>query len=157
MAHATKPRLKLYDAVGTGIILCCDSGVYYTNQTGGTFCLQPEVEGVYLPLRNDYRIPELTFESPELDLSAYFCGPKYRGTGAIYGLDEEDANFIDGILDKVRLSPSVRVDRRRLKDSHEAWVYVTILGNEASEPDSALFANFAPYPRQGVLTWANSD
>ncbi len=49
-----KPTIRLYEVVGTGVILTCASGVMVSNQTGGASCLQPEVEGVYIPLRNDY-------------------------------------------------------------------------------------------------------
>lgn len=152
-----KPTIQLYDNVGTGLIICCESGVIISNQTGGTATLHPETEGVFVPLRNDYTEKDCTFISPELDLDSYFCGPKYRGSGAMTGLDQVDADFVDGILNKMRLSQIVHVDRTKLKDSHEAWIYVEVLADESSEPDLALFACFGPYPRQGILTWANSD
>jgi hypothetical protein len=152
-----RPIIRLYDAVGTGVILICESGVTVTNQTGGTACLQPEVEGVYVPLRNEYYLEDLRFSSPELELSAYFEGPKHLGAGAISGLDSEDAEFIDNLLSHYGLDAAIKVDRKKLDLSHEAWVHVTIQSDEHADESLAAFAGFAPYPRQGILTWSNSD
>ena len=152
-----KPTIRLYDAVGTGVILTCPSGVLVSNQTGGTSCLQPEVEGVYIPLRNNYALKDFRFSSPELELSAYFEGPKHRGAGAISGLDSADADFIDGVLSRFGLDAAIHVDREKLGSSHEAWIYLVIIADESVDEDLAQYAGFGPYPRHGILTWANSD
>jgi hypothetical protein len=152
-----KPTIRLYDAVGTGLILTCQSGVFVSNQTGGTSCLHPEVEGVYVPLRNEYGLEDLRFASPELELSAYFVGPKHSGAGATSGLDSDDADFIDEVLSRTGLDGAISVDRKQLGCSHEAWVHVIITANESADEDLAMFAGFGPYPRHGILTWANSD
>lgn len=152
-----KAIIRLYDAVGIGVIVCCESGVRVSNQTGGTSCLQPEVEGIFIPLRNDCRVGNAQFASAELELSRYFCGSKHRGAGATSGLDLEDAAFIDKVLGHARLDAAISVDRDQLLASHEAWVHVVIKADESSDPDLALFAGFAPYPRRGILTWFNSD
>ncbi len=152
-----KPTIRLYDAVGTGLIIGWKSGVMISNQTGGTSCLQPEMEGIYVPLRNDYLLDGLVFESPEIELSVYFRGPKHRGSGAVSGLDVMDADFIDGVLQRVNLSRSVMVDRDQLRHSHEAWVHVVLTDDESDIPGLASVANFGPYPRPAILTWCNSD
>lgn len=152
-----KPLILLYDATGAGLIICCESGVRISNQTGGTSCLQPEVEGIFVPLRNEYLPEEGTLRSIEEDLTQWFGGSKHGGSGATLGLDQEDADFIEGLLHRSRLSPAVSVDHSRLRDSHEAWVHVIIHGDETAETDLALFSGFAPYPRSGILTWSNSD
>lgn len=152
-----KPTIRLYDAVGTGLVLTCQSGILVSNQTGGTSCLQPKVEGVYIPLRNDYGLKDLRFSSPELELSAYFVGPKHLGAGATSGLDSKDADFIDEVLSRSGLEGAISVDREQLGSSHEAWVHVIITANESADEDLAMFAGFGPYPRHGILTWANSD
>lgn len=149
-----KPVVRLFDAVGSGIVICCESGILIANQTGGTSCLQPEAEGIYVPLRNDYGLIEPTLEA---ELTAYFTGPKHGGAGATSGLDIADADFIDAQLVRVRLASEARVDRSRLSESHEAWIYLTISGDETEDEDLALFAHFTPYPRSGILTWPNSD
>lgn len=152
-----KPTIRLYDAIGTGVILTCPSGVQLSNQTGGTSCLQPQVEGIYIPLRNEYGLEDLPFSSPELELSAYFVGPKHRGAGATSGLAPEDADFIDDVLSRYGLDGVISVDRKQLGSSHEAWVHVAIKTDESADEHLAIFAGFGPYPRHGILTWANSD
>jgi hypothetical protein len=110
------PRIELWEHVGLGLIISWPSGIIFTNQTGGTSCLAPEFEGVFVPIRNNCTEKERTLISPENDLWDYFTGPRWRGTGATNGLQEEDADFIDGLLQKVRLFPTICVDRSRLRD-----------------------------------------
>ena len=149
----TKPRICISDSVGLGLIIECASGVLVSNQTGGVQCIHPEVEGVFLPLRNDYAMEGHVFRSPELDLAAQFS---IAAGGSGLGLQIADAEFIEAILARERLHPTIVVDRARLDESHEAWVHVKISADEADD-GAALFCGFDPYPRLGVLTWANSD
>ena len=101
---------------------------------------------------------EQKFLSPERLLLEYFEGPKHQGSGATSGLDVEDADFIDGLLQSWRLGAFLEVDRGKLRDSHEAWVYVRIMGDETVDDDFlSLASGFGPYPKRGVLTWTNSD
>lgn len=111
------PCVSLYESVGTGVIIEHPTGVTYSNQAGGTSCLHPSIEGAFVPFGNDVREEDSGFLSPENDLSDYFEGPKYEGTGANSGLDEDDADFIDGILENALVSQWIRVDRSRLKES----------------------------------------
>ena len=126
-------------------------------ECGGHCCLHPEVEGVFVPLGSGYEPPGRVF-ALQARLDPLFDGPgsKYNGSGAARGsdpgLDLEDADFIDSVLDAWRYR-YIRVDRDRLKESIEAWVWVVLTPD--SEP--ALFRGFEPYPRPGILTWANSD
>ena len=152
-----KPKIALWQSVGFGAIISYPSGVIFTNQTGGICCLHPELEGVFVPLANDCNvIGELT--GPSEHLFNYFDGPKYNGSGAARGpdpgLDEEDALAIEQILSSYKLGHLIKVDRNRLRDSHEAWVWCHILADD-SRPE--LLCNFEPYPRAAVLTWMNSD
>jgi hypothetical protein len=151
----SQPHIKLWDHVGLGIILSWPTGIIYSNQTGGTSCLAPEMEGAFIPLQNDCTLPDNVLLSPAKDLWDYFTGPRWNGTGATNGLEEADGNFIDDLLRKASLFPALRVDRTRLADSHEAWVHVIISSDESD--DLPIFAGFTPYPRAGVLTWQNSD
>nr|WP_277989557.1 DUF6210 family protein [Corallococcus sp. NCSPR001] len=130
-----------------GLILLGPTGVLYSNQTGGSFCLQPEAEGVFLPLVNELVAQE------EL-LSQHFTGPKWRGACA-NGIDEETAQEIERILGLSGVTQEIglRVDRARLAESHEAWVYVEV----PAQPENS-FAILERIPAsQGILTWANSD
>ena len=153
--RAMKGRARLWESVGLGLIVEWPSGVIFSNQTGGTSCLQPEIEGVFVPLGNDSELPGNRLLSAETELAAYFEGPKHRGTGAIRGLDERDADFIGSLLAKWKLGGLIAVDSSRLAESHEAWVHVLIRGDDPAN-ELSLF-DFAPYPRKGVLTWSNSD
>jgi hypothetical protein len=148
-----KPTIELWESVGLGLIIEMPTGVLYANQTGGFSCLHPSAEGAFLPIRNDHSCWELI--SPERELLAYFTGPKHRGAGATRGLDVQDADFVDGVLARALLSGVIRVDRVRLRESHEAWVRVLLLAEEASK--AKLFRGLGPYPRNAVLTWGNSD
>lgn len=150
-----QPKIELFEHVGLGLIIEYPSGVIYSNQTGGTSCSAPSVEGVFVPLRNDYLVPSREFLSPEHALVAYFEGPKYNGTGATRGIDPDDAEFIERLLSEHRLSHLITLDRTRLSHSHEAWIHVIVTAEEASV--APLFSGFAPYPRNGILTWANTD
>ncbi|MFC5048393.1 DUF6210 family protein [Aquimarina hainanensis] len=148
-----KPLLQLWDTVGLGIIIEYPTGVIIANQTGGTACLYSTCEGVYLPLANDYNEKTKEFLSPEIELSNYFQGAKYKGNGAIKGIDLEDVKKINTIINKSGLSELIEIDVERLAASHEAWIRIKINNNENTQ----LMNGFENYPLNGVLTWANSD
>jgi hypothetical protein len=136
--------IRLYDA-GLGLVIEHASGVLYTNQTCGLCCDHPELEGVFVPFD-----AEATWSR----LAAHFMGPKYGGTGAMHGIDEDDAVFIEAVLREGRLGVPLVVDRHRLRQSHEAWIHVLIEGEVEA---TSMIAGFGPYPRRGALTWPNSD
>ncbi len=89
---AGKPLIELYATTGTGLIFPCESGVLYTNQTGGYACLHPVEEGVYAPLYGK-------LIDQEKKLFNYFTESKYGGWCS-NGIDLEDADIIDEILDE---------------------------------------------------------
>jgi len=158
MAHAidpNKPVVDLWESVGLGLIISYPSGIQYSNQTGGNACLHPWLEGVFVPLRNDTTVRDHVLLSPENELYDFFAGPMHQGTGATSGLDEADADFVAGILADHRLHRIIQVDRTRLEESHEAWVHVLVLGEEAESLPN--WSGLGPYPRRGVLTWSNTD
>jgi hypothetical protein len=149
----TLPLVRLHNSIGLSLIVFGPSGVRYSNQTGGHGCLQPEVEGFHIPIRNDLTLSPVELLGPEPDLRAHFIGPKHRGLGALSGLDAEDVAEISRIPQAHQLADVISVDLARLAESHEAWVYVHVLRDDGAEG----FSGFGPYPRPGVLTWANSD
>jgi hypothetical protein len=123
-----------------------ESGVRYSNQTGGYSCWHPEVEGVYVPLFNE-------LIDQEAELTAYFTGPKWGGWCSD-GIDEETADLIDSVLQKSSYTKRITVDRSRLADSHEAWVYVLLSPSD----EDVDFEEIHGFPgNQAVLTWDNSD
>jgi hypothetical protein len=147
------PRINLWNAIGLGLILAYPSGIHYSNQVCGHACLHPTLEGIYVPLANDI-LENGTLISPATDLWQYFTGPKLLGMGAPQGLDQRDADVIDAILARYRIDTLLTVDRLRLGESYEAWVWVKVLDNEGP---TALINGGGPYPRRGVITWPNSD
>ena len=94
-----------------GLLFLWASGVLYTNQTGGYATLHPHEEGVYAPLQ--------LRESVQTAITKHFTGRKWRGW-CFEGIDEETAQFLDGVFMQSDFLPFLRVDRSRLQDSHEA-------------------------------------
>ncbi len=148
-----KPLVNIYDSVGLGIIIEFPTGVMISNQTGGTACLHPKMEGIYLPLANDYTDAGKEFLSPEIELTEYFTGSKYNGSGATGGIDLADAERINSIIRKYRLNNLIEIDLNRLSESHEAWIRIQV----QEEKDFELLKEFKNYPLNGILTWGNSD
>jgi len=151
--NVNKPLVEIWDTVvGLGVIIEFPTGVLMSHQTGGNACLKPKVEGIYLPLANDYIEETKEFLSPEIELSNYFC-KKYDGSGATSGIDLEDVENINAIITKFGLNKFIEVDLGNLKQSHEAWIKIKI--NE--EKKNPLVKGFSDYPIGGVLIWSNSD
>ena len=135
------PRVTLWNIEGVMLILLRESGVIYTNQTGGHTCQQPEAEGILAPFNNS---PPL--DQPHLSTESQL---KRVLTGA-QRLTPAEADEVDEILARSRDTKCAKVDRARLTDSMEAWVYV-----EVNECGDHLISGFGPC--KGILTWSNSD
>ena len=148
-----KPQIEIWDTVGLGIIIELSTGVMISNQTGGTACLHPKIEGVFLPFANDYDAETRKFMSPEIELTEYFTGPKYNGSGAIKGIDIGDVEKINSILLKSSLDELIEIDLTKLAESHEAWIRIKINKTQGSY----LLKGFSEFPLKGILTWGNSD
>lgn len=127
------------------LIVEASTGVVYSNQVYGTSALHPELEGWLMPL------PDQTRRLPGL-LDDHFQAEPYSLTGADRtrgtGITEATADW----LDEVVLPNCARVDRERLDDSREAWVYLRVASESEDFPLWVL-----DRPRRGVLTWPNSD
>ncbi len=132
-----KPTIRLSQTDSLGLIILMKTGVLVSNQTGGYSCLQSEAEGVYVPLGKDAR-----------ELEEFFSDVNY------VGLDEKMADHIDGILVRDAITRFLRVDRSRLEESHEAWVFVDMLAVDG-DPGAPLISGFSA--TKGILTWPNSD
>jgi hypothetical protein len=123
------------------------SGVVYQNQVGGTACWQAEQEGILAPL-------ELWPETKKRIFELQFI------PGA-QGITLDFADALDALLAGEPTSAAVRVDRARLGECWEAWIYVTVDSPVSAEP----LVVWRDYPGsvlgfgrvRGVLTWPNSD
>jgi hypothetical protein len=70
--------------------------------------------------------------------------------GPVEGIDEKRASEIDDLLHSESPTKQITVDRLRLNESEEAWVYVTL------EPaEYGFYQGFGSC--NGVLVWGNSD
>ena len=142
--------VRLYDHAGTALIIPHPTGIVYSNQAGGHACQQPELEGFLVPIANDVGLaPELDFRSPENELFKYFSRINTCGET----LDENNAKMIETIMRQLPLWGGLTVDRDRLDESVESWVFVTISATE----NTPLLVDGITYPVSGVLTWTNSD
>lgn len=172
IAEPVKPIIRLWHGPGIGLIVLGESGVLYTNQTGGHARLHPAAEGWYVPLV-DSRYDQ------DAALKAYFNGPPWNGACAM-GITNADADFVDRLLQSSSVSAFLRVDRERLTNSHDAWLHVLIgtvppkatvfppasSPSDAGKPDGSLPApvpiNRAKAPVygfagfRGILTWCNT-
>lgn len=139
---SSKPTVLLYALDNAGLILPWPSGVIFQQQTGGYSCLQDSLEGVFVPLDD--------FAGHAQELLRHFTGPIWRGNCA-RGINTETADFIDATLGWIPGHSTIKVDRSRLADSHEAWIHVTI----ADPVSTGLLEGFSA--GSAVLTWPNSD
>ena len=135
--------VKLWDIVGCILICPGETGIEYTNQVNGTACEQPVQEGFIIPLDHDYPI-----EQPELLLANQLINQfKDNSCGE---LTQQHADSIDLLLERFPETAGVSVDRTRLKNSCESWVWVKCV--ESSYSCFEGFGNF-----NAILTWCNSD
>lgn len=118
-----KEPLELWDRNGTWLIILDDTGLLFTNQCGGYACNHPEARGFLVPA--NHLLGRVYFHFEETLLS--HCDS---------GISHPIADLLDTLLD----THDLLVDRERLADCQEAWVYVKL-------PDG----------RKAVLTWENSD
>jgi hypothetical protein len=111
------------------------------------------MEGVYVPLWKEVPDPQ------ETALREHFTVPKWAGH-CYDGIDDETADFIDRVLSSsAAYTHNLKVNRQRLKERMEAWVYVNIASTVDDEGNLIVNGWDFSYCRttEGVLTWQNSD
>lgn len=170
------PLVQVPSDIGLSLIVKVPSGWAYTTQTGGHRCLQAWAEGMLIPLGQRGVALESVRTEDDLD---EILGSSSRYQGHCYDqIDESDAKRIDTVLSKHwqdHYPDLVRVDRRRLGDSWEAWVHVVIGPHGGRSPDRPRAHPPQPEPRdiastapefwpfyglpssEAILTWTNSD
>jgi hypothetical protein len=136
-----KRRVCLWDMCGVAAIILENSDVIYYNQTGGNACLSSEAEGFLVFFNNDPPLasPELSFE---YQLTQLFNDVEI--------VTEELATKMDQILASYPPTAGAKVDRHKMNESHEAWVYIVI-----EETEQSIITGFGNC--KAVLTWTNSD
>ena len=134
-------RVILYSLSRPMLIVADPAGVRYQNQVGGVSCAQEELEGILCPL---------CVRREDEDALA---GLPYVGVRP--GISGEIAVAIDAILAANPATQFLHVDRARLDDSTEAWIYVVIDAPESPGESVGPLHGFGN--ATGVLTWPNSD
>lgn len=130
--------LQLWPFTGTGLLIPCASGFKYSNQASGMLCAHPEAEGVFVPMPSEDAVPV-----PHVGCSGF-------------GLNEAEATELDSYfasLDERRSGYRITVDREKLAESAEAWVWVKCVPHG----DFAAFHPLAGYEGTAVFTWENCD
>jgi hypothetical protein len=112
--------------------------------------LHPELEGFAVPIE-----PNVDDRWPQR-IRGHFSGngSKYAGW-CCEGIDEETARFLDNqFLTIDSAFERVRVDRDRLAESYEAWIWVrgVLSAQSVRAGENPKTTEF-----RGVLTWPNSD
>jgi hypothetical protein len=120
-------KFDIYDLVQPALILPLRTGVIYNQQTAGHGCNQNEIEGALLPIPEQFLTKELLRIASEDD--------PITDAGAD-AIDRSWKDINSGVI-------HLMVDRQRLLDSEEAWVFVKVIA--------------PPYSGTAVLTWENSD
>lgn len=144
---------------GVSFIIPYPSGINYSNKAGGYACKYPSIEGFLVPFGLDDLdsmrvLTSLEKETPEeftAVLHKYFTSYPWGGR-CDSGLEIEDADNLDKIFQNYHDLKTIHlhVDRSKLTESMEAWIYVTF---DLSDYDllKGITAN------SGILTFPNSD
>ncbi len=134
-------HINLWNLCGAAVIIPASTGVTYSNQVNGTACFQEQLEGILVPLNNDY-LPEEYELSLEFHLRSLFHGPMT--------FNAEIGEQVQSALEQFQETKGVKVNMARVTESYEAWVHVTLHDVE--------FSSYAGFEgAEGVLTWPNSD
>lgn len=129
---------------GLILIFVDQKGKRFSNQVGGYCCNHPEVIGhAYLILGTDEKggLEDALTNHFTRDPYRGYCGAGWEWVNGCEGITVVTADFIDSILMNIPLSQRMRVDRTRLKECQEAWIY--LLSENGCQ--------------SAVLTWNNSD
>ena len=145
-SHEGKPHILLWSINQACLLIIGESGVTYQNQTGGHFCMQRCEEGYLVPLADCYLVKDASVETYQCPIEEGLRRLEWGGTG----IDEESASAIDALLQSNGYTAGLTVDRERMHESEEAWVYVNVAHSEL-----ASYMGFGDC--KGILVWPNSD
>lgn len=106
MKHSVELSVELWQYSNLlGLIVLLETGVNWSNQTGGLACRHPVAEGIFLPLYGD--VPDDTDEF-------------YDDSGSPYNIERVQRFLIDNLLDD-QLEPDPDAT-----EVMEAWIPVKI-------------------------------
>ena len=130
--------VSLYPLSQLALILLIPTGVKYHNQTGGHSCCQREAEGLLVFVDNG-RLYDSLVKYAEEDKGGWWTES-----------DLSDADYLDMLFENSGDS-YLKINRERIPESHEAWIYVNIDCNY----EYPTYGGFSS--KHGILTWDNSD
>jgi hypothetical protein len=128
------------------LVLEHPSGVLYRNQVAGVLCWQAEIEGV---------LASVDFSDADTERIMTLPWQPTRG------ITSDLADAVDSVLAAAPRARYLKVDRARLQESAEAWVFVIAdTPSDVTEfsPGMDYFGSIFGFGiTTGVLTWPNSD
>ena len=142
-----------------GLIIECPSGIIFHNQAGGYCCTQPETEGIFLPIRAS----ENTYNT----LLGFFSHAYLKNTprptsqlnnwsppGCLLTLLDSEIPRLNLILHSLIPDLPLSLNKNKIAESQEAWLYVQIHSAHSDEHSTQLhgFNNSC-----AILVWGNSD
>jgi hypothetical protein len=133
------------------LIIPCQSGMFITTQAGGLHCKHPSIEGIILPVPFAQYEPfndqlEKFKDAMELDANPG-CGDIYTSSDVTI----EEADRTDAVFEKHQVP--LKVNRDKLNESMEAWLYVHLQEGECDADD--IIKDFVG--QEAILTWENCD
>jgi len=142
-------ELWRYEDALFGLVVCCHSGVWWTNQAGGANCMHPEAEGVFIPLPPSL-VAKHSLDAVE-NYAFHFPRPgMMKKVRAIF--DEPIGAFLEPRLSRVDMLSC---------DVMEAWIpmYIRQTFEGISGRTMHTVASLLTPLRgmKGFLVWANSD
>lgn len=105
------------------LIIPCKSGIIIKQQTGGLSCTHHEVEGIVLPL------PMQGYDLHQFMNALEVLHPGCYGNSLTF----EEACKLDSNVIK-RYNVPLEVNKEKISESTEAWVYVRIMGKDDKWP-----------------------
>ena len=133
----------LYKLSRLGLILEDKSSeITYFNQVAGHFCSQRHAKGVFVFVDDD---------PPKLHkIVAPYMANRYT-------FSVEDADFLDAAFADSDCVKHLSVDRTKLEQSAEAWIYVKIDPSVENWSETGFWSYTGFNAEAGILTWDNSD
>src|SRR5215475_7401677 len=117
------------------LVVEAPTGVNFSFQVGGSIHWQRSVQGVVYP------IAALGFAGAEM-----LGGQLHSIAFELVSISDQEANRIDGLF-AGSLSIELKVDRRKLEDSCDSWIYMRLL-----RADDWRIQGFV-FPLDCILTW----
>lgn len=135
-------KIILWDMSDAALIVPRQTGVLYSNQVGGTACLQPSLEGILVPIALETPLEDQAHALPAM------LGKIFEDCAD--AMENAHADAVDSVMASCIYTQGITVDRSRMADSCESWVYVQLVETEYGPIKGIAESN-------AVLTWPNSD